>query len=77
MQVFIPLGDDVDLGALAETLERRVAKLEKGIAGVAGKLKNEGFLRGADPEIVAVEKTRHGEMTEELELLRRNLEGLR
>jgi valyl-tRNA synthetase len=76
-EVFVPLGDDVDLGGLAETLERRVDKLTKGVAGVEKKLQNQGFLKGADPDVVETERTRQTEMKRELELLERNLAGLR
>jgi len=76
-EVFVPLGGDVDLGGLADTLERRLAKLRKGLAGVEGKLRNEGFLRGAGPDVVAAERERKAEMEVEVELLERNLAGLR
>ena len=76
MEVFVPLEGDVDLGALADTLERRLQKLKRGLAGVEAKLRNEGFLRGADPEIVAAERERQTEMAHEVELLGRNLSGL-
>ena len=75
-QVFVPLGADVDLGALAETLGRRVDKLEKGIATIDKKLANPGFLRGADADIVEAEKVRRDEMQAEAELLKENLQGL-
>ncbi len=75
-EVFIPLGADVDLGELGATLKRRVEKLGKGLRATEGKLKNQGFLRGADPEVVEAEKTRCEEMKRELELLERNLAGL-
>ena len=75
-EVFVPLEKDVDLGALRETLERRVEKLGKGIAQVAGKLGNPGFLRGADPELVEAERARQSEMEHELVLLERNLAGI-
>ena len=76
MEVFVPLGEKVDLGALADTLGRRVAKLDKGLVGVEKKLANQGFLRGASPEVVDAEKARAEEMRGELALLKRNLEGL-
>ncbi len=41
------------------------------------KLANEGFLRGADPEVVEAERARKAEMESELLLLERNLAGLR
>ncbi len=76
MEVFVSLGDGVDLEKLKETLERRVAKLEKGTAGAEGKLANKGFVERADPDVVQAERDRLEEMQGELELLRRNLSGL-
>ena len=76
-QVFVPLGEDVDLGALADTLERRAGKLEKGLGALTKKLSNEGFLRGADPTVVEAERARQTEMEAELKLLQDNLQGLR
>ena len=76
-EVFVPLGDEVDLGALADTLERRVGKLEKGLAAVTSKLANPGFLAKASPDVVEAERERSQEMQRELDLLGRNLAGLR
>jgi valyl-tRNA synthetase len=76
MEVFVPLPANVDLGALADTLARRGDKLEKGLATVDKKLANEGFLRGAAPDVVETERERRDAMAAELALLRRNLEGL-
>jgi valyl-tRNA synthetase len=77
MEVFVPLDGGSDLGELVATLERRAGKLERGLVGVEAKLKNEGFLRGAEPEVVEAERLRREEMGAELDLLRRNLAGLR
>ena len=76
-EVFVPLGEGVDLGELAATFERRSDKLRKALAAADAKLGNEGFLRGADPEVVEAERARRGETQGELELLERNLAGLR
>jgi valyl-tRNA synthetase len=75
-EVFVPLGSEVDLGELAATLARRAEKLEKSMQVSEAKLGNEGFLRSADPEVVAAERERRDETARELELLRRNLAGL-
>ncbi|MEW6074457.1 MAG: valine--tRNA ligase [Planctomycetota bacterium] len=77
LEVFVPLEGSVDLGALAETLARRLDKLEKALGGVEAKLGNPGFRRSAAPEVVEAEETRRAEMRREQDLLRRNLEGLR
>jgi valyl-tRNA synthetase len=76
-EVFVPLGDEVDLDKLAATLAGRVEKLEKGIAGVQGKLANPSFVERADPDVVEAERGRAEEMEHERELLARNLAGLR
>ena len=77
MDVFVPLGDEVDMAGLAGTLERRAEKLEKSLQAGNAKLSNEGFLRGADPDVVEAERTRCEETGRELDLLRRNLAGIR
>ena len=77
LEVFVPLGEDVDLGKLADTLERRVGKLKGGLAGIEKKLQNPGFLKGADEDVIEAERARQGEMSHELELLERNLAGLK
>lgn len=75
-EVFVPLGEEVDLQKLAATLGGRAEKLRKGIGALGGKLSNKNFVERADPEVVEVERARHSEMTQELELLERNLAGL-
>ncbi len=75
-EVFIALDQGVDLGELAATFARRAEKLKKALAGVDAKLQNEGFLRGAEAEVVEAERVRRAETASELELLRRNLAGL-
>jgi valyl-tRNA synthetase len=75
MEVFVTLGAEVDLERLKDTLGKRAKKLEQALAATAKKLANEGFVRGADPEIVAEERERLKQGEVELELLRRNLAG--
>ena len=73
----MPLGEDVDKGKLVEALDQRVAKTQKLKDGTAKKLSNQKFVERADPEIVAAERERLEELAVELELLERNLAGLR
>lgn len=77
VEVFLELGDDVDLGALAETLEGRAAKARKVLAAMDGKLGNQAFVSNADPDVVEAERTKRAEKALELELLERNAAGLR
>jgi len=76
-EVFVPLDGAVDLGELAATLGRRAEKLEKSLQAADAKLGNEGFLRGAEPDVVEAERARRDETARELALLQRNLAGLR
>ncbi|MHC4377857.1 MAG: valine--tRNA ligase [Planctomycetota bacterium] len=76
LQVFVPLGADVDTAKLKETLERRVGKAKGRIGGLEKKLQNPGFLNNADDGLIEAERTNLAEATEELELLERNLAGL-
>ncbi len=76
LEVFVLLGEAVDLAELRAVLERRVQKLEKGLEGLERKLSEEGFLARADPEVGAGERARKVELELERDLLRRNLAGL-
>ena len=75
-QIFVSLGEDVDLDALKEQLARRAEKLEGGIAGIDKKLANQRFVDNADPAVVEAERERRAELVVELESLRENLAGL-
>jgi valyl-tRNA synthetase len=75
-EVFVPLGEDVDLEKLRDTLARRAEKQKKGIESLDSKLANESFVERADPDVVESERARRVEMQLELELLERNLAGL-
>jgi len=75
IEVFIILGEDVDLANLKSVLDKRAEKVKKGIGGSEGKLRNEGFLSRAAPEVVETERQRLEQMKLELELLERNLAG--
>ena len=75
-QIFVSLGEDVDLDALKEQLARRAEKLEGAMAGIDKKLGNQRFVDNADPAIVEAERERRAELVVELESLRENLAGL-
>ena len=76
LEVFVPLGDDVDMGKLREALEQRLSKTQKLAEGTERKLGNAKFVERADPEIVDAERARLIELGHEAELLERNLAGL-
>jgi len=74
--VFLPFGEDTDLVKLRQALERKQAKVAKGIKGIEGKLGNERFLANADPEVVAAEGLRMADLQQEAQTLAQNLNGL-
>ena len=76
LEVFVPLGEDVDLDKLRGALDQRLAKTRKLLDGTERKLANDKFVQRADPEIVQAERDRLAELGTELALLERNLAGL-
>jgi valyl-tRNA synthetase len=75
VQVFVPLGEEVDLARLREQLERRAEKVRGGIDAVDLKLGNERFLEHAGDDIVEAERERRRSMEIELSMLESNLAG--
>jgi len=76
IEVFVPLGAELDLARLSDTLARRADKQRAALAAADAKLANAGFLERAEPEVVASERARRAELALELELLERNRAGL-
>ncbi len=76
LEVFVPLGEQTDLGKLKEVLENRCNKVRAALGAIEGKLNNENFVSRADPAVVQGERSRQVELGLELELLTRNLDGL-
>ncbi len=76
VQVFVPLGEEVDLGALREVMKKRVEKLGGQLQGIVKKLDNPRFVENADPELVEADRARRAELELELSMLQQNLEGL-
>jgi valyl-tRNA synthetase len=75
VEVFVPLGDEVDTAKLKEVLQNRARKVDGQIGGAEKKLGNENFVARADPAVVEGERTRLEELRVELALLERNLAG--
>ncbi len=73
--VYLPLGENADLGRLRESLERKIEKVAKGIKAIEGKLSNEQFLTRAGDEIVESEKNRLSELKLEQQTLKVNQEA--
>ncbi|MEF2232352.1 MAG: valine--tRNA ligase [Pseudodesulfovibrio sp.] len=64
-ELSVPLAGVVDFESEIARLDKNLAKLEKTMKGVAGKLGNPGFLGNAPAEVVEAEKKKLAEMEEE------------
>ncbi len=76
VQVFVTLGEDVDLESLRTVFANRLEKMEKSLMGIDKKLGNARFVENADPELVETERERRAELVTEMDMLRQNLEGV-
>jgi valyl-tRNA synthetase len=76
LQVLLPIEGLVDLEALRGRLEKDIAKAEKEIKGLAGRLANPNFADKAPPEVVAECKANLAEAEAQAELARRRLADL-
>jgi valyl-tRNA synthetase len=76
LQVLLPIEGLVDLDALRGRLEKDLAKAEKEISGLAGRLANPNFADKAPPEVVAECKANLAEAEAQAELARRRLADL-
>jgi len=76
LQVLLPIEGLVDLEALRGRLEKDIAKADKEIKGLAGRLANPNFADKAPPEVVAECKANLAEAEAQAALARRRLDGL-
>ncbi len=76
IQVFVPLGEEVDLGALRVVMGKRLEKLGGQLQGIDKKLGNPRFVENADPELVEADRARRAELELEMAMLNQNLEGV-
>jgi valyl-tRNA synthetase len=76
LQVLLPLEGLVDLDALRGRLEKDIAKAEKEIAGLSGRLANPNFAGKAPAEVVAECQANLAEARAQAELARRRLADL-
>jgi valyl-tRNA synthetase len=76
LQVLLPIEGLVDLDALRGRLEKDLAKAEKEIAGLAGRLANPNFAGKAPPAVVAECKANLAEVEAQAELARKRLAEL-
>ncbi|MHB0950503.1 MAG: valine--tRNA ligase [Allorhizobium sp.] len=58
----LPLGSLIDIGAEKARLEKAIDKAEQEMSRIASKLANEKFVANANPDVVAAERERYGEL---------------
>ncbi len=73
LQVVLPIEGLVDLEALRARLQKDIAKAEKEIKGLAGRLANPNFADKAPPEVVAECKANLAEAEAQAQLARKRL----
>ncbi|KAB2894645.1 MAG: valine--tRNA ligase [Chlorobi bacterium] len=66
----------IDTEKEIDKLRKELTRLTNAIAGVEKKLMNEGFIKGASPEVVAAEKKKHADWSAAKEKVERNLASL-
>jgi valyl-tRNA synthetase len=76
LQVLLPIEGLVDLEALQSRLEKDIAKAEKEIKGLAGRLGNPNFSDKAPATVVAECKAKLAEAEMQVELARKRLANL-
>ena len=76
LQVLLPIDGLVDLDALRGRLEKDIAKAEKEIKGLSGRLSNPNFASKAPPEVVAECQANLAEAEAQAELARKRLTDL-
>ena len=77
VQVFVPVGDLVDLAQLREHEQTELQKLRDAKARADKQLANERFVQNADPAVVEQARGRAGELEEKIRLLEQHLDEMR
>jgi len=74
--VFLPFTADTDASKLRDSLEKKAAKIDKGIQAIDGKLANERFIQNAGDDVVESERQRRADLEIERTTLKANLSAL-
>ncbi len=76
IEIFLSLGDAIDLDKEKERLEKEIKRLEGNIRGCENKLSNDKFVNNAPEKVVAYEKEKLASMKESLIKVKENLSSL-
>ena len=77
MEILVPLADLIDKDAEITRLEKEIAKLDKNLQALNGKLSNSKFVDNAPAEIVATERQRQQDAEKSVAALRDKLDAIR
>jgi valyl-tRNA synthetase len=75
-EFFIPAGDNIDLEAEKEKLEKELIYLKGFLDSVNKKLSNQKFVSNAKPEIVETEKRKEADALQKIKLLENQLQKI-
>ncbi len=76
IEIFLPLGDLIDIEQEKTKLNKQITKLEKELSGISRKLENEKFLKNAPEKILEKEKMKFKEVKDKLDKVKAIYQGL-
>ncbi len=76
VQMSVPLAEFVNVDEEREKLEKELAYQQKFLAGVRGKLSNQGFVAHAPEAVIAVERKKEADALQRIEALENSLKAL-
>ena len=76
IEIFLPLGDLINLEQEKIKLKKQIMKLEKELSGITGKLNNKKFLKNAPQNILEKEKKKFQEVKDKLDKVQSIFQGL-
>ena len=76
LEIFVKVGEFIDLAAEGTRLAKELAKAEKDLAAVERTLSNEGFVAKAAPEIIEKKRGQQAELAQTVETLKSQIADL-
>jgi valyl-tRNA synthetase len=76
VQVILPLSGVVEMDAFVDKLHKKLAKIDKEITSLTGKLQNPNFVDRALPEVVQAARDNLTEVQKQAEILREKISNL-
>jgi len=76
VQVFVPVGDLIDLSAVKQSEEAKLTDLRQAVERTEKQLANPSFVERADPEVVAASRQRAKDLSSQIEMIEQHLADL-